>query len=145
MINIQIIKKFIKRNNHSGKIEELLSDITTARLFEPLLNISKDYGKYEELLTKHINLLLNGDKLSPIEREIYTNTSIKQKQMVHTLSWFQGFLKKNFNGNDYLEKDVSEMKKLILTDNLIIICVNDKIASKVTTSIQEKIKILTKL
>ncbi|MEQ2561271.1 hypothetical protein [Sutterella wadsworthensis] len=144
-INNNVIKKFIKRSNHSGEIEKLLSDITTEQLTEPLFNISKDSGNYEELLTKHINLFLNGDKLSPIEQEIYTNTPSNQKQTIHTLSGFQGFLKKNFNGNEYLEKNVSGVKKLILTDSLIIICVNDKIASKVTNSIQEKIKILTSL
>lgn len=144
-INNDVIKKFIKRSKHSGKIEKLLSDITNENLTEPLFNISKDSGNYEELLTKHINLFLNVDRLSPIEQEIYRNTPSNQKQTIQTLSGFQGFLKKNFNGNKYLEKNISEVKKLILTDNLIIICVNDKIASKVTNSIQEKIKILNLL
>lgn len=144
-INKEVLKNQIKLNKHTGKIEQVLSNISMEHLSEPLFGIAKDSGNYKELLTKHLVLEIHGGELSPIEQEIYANTLGGTKQTVTNLSGFQGFTKKSFDNNDYLEKNLDNNRTLIFTDKLIILKVGNEIATKVTDSIQEKISILTSI
>lgn len=145
LINKEVLQHQIKLNGHKGLIEEVLANISMEQLSEPLFGIPSDSGNYKELLTKHLVLELHGSELSPIEQEIYANTLSDMKQTVNNLSGFQGFTKKSFNGNEYLEKELTNNRTLVFTDNLIILKVGNEIATKLTDSIQEKISILTSI
>lgn len=135
-VNIDVMQKLIRKENHSGRIESFIKNISMEDLENPLFGIENSM-LYENNLKEYISNIF--EELTPVEQELLKYGS--EVQTISTLQNVIGFDIKKFRENTYLEKNKNGIN-LVLTDSLVIITFENKISSTVLTNFNEKMEYL---
>lgn len=137
--NLEILGNLTKKHGHSGKIEEIFSKVSMSDLEQPLFGIPEESPNYQEVLINSLESELLG--LTGLDKILFDNVGDK-KQTINTLQGFNGFEQFPYRDSVFIKKELNQ-NKLLMSDDYIIVQVDNYITVKPSKSLNEKIEITT--